>query len=148
MLVILIILNLILAVMIGKFTIKNLLVNFKESKSKLKNSGVIFFIIIILILSLTCSVSAIGIDAHANQLKGNLSNIDNFIHIDDRGIVINQKEEIQTKINLVYSKRVNVLIFTILGYLSFACLWALHKNIIKETNEAKTTASWDLSKYK
>jgi glycerol-3-phosphate acyltransferase PlsY len=148
MLGILFILNLILAVMACIFAIKNVLVNFKESKSRLKNSGVIFFIIIILVLSLIGSVSAMRMEEHTSQLKSNLSNVDNFIHIGEGGVEINQREEIQKQLDLVNSERVKVLIFTILGYLFFACLWALHKNIIKEISGTKVTGGWGQSKYK
>jgi uncharacterized SAM-binding protein YcdF (DUF218 family) len=148
MLGILIILNCILAVMTVTFAIKNVIVKFNWSKSKLKNSGVIFFIIIILILSLICSVGAIRMDDYTNQLKNDLSKVDNFVVVGAGGIEINQKEGMQEELDLVNSQRVEVLICTILGYLFFACLWALHKNIIKEINETKPTGSWDLNKYK
>jgi hypothetical protein len=121
---ILLILNLILAVMTIIFAIKILLVNFKESKSKLKNIGVIFFVTTTLILSLIGTVRAISIDDYINYL-------------------ISQGMQLDLK-----SKRIEVLIYTVLGYLFFSCLWALHKNIVKEINETITTEGWDLNKYK
>lgn len=124
MLGILLILNLILAVMTCIFAIKILLVNFKESKSTLKNIGVVFFVTTTLILSLIGTFRAISIDDHMNYL-------------------ISQGMQLDLK-----SERIEVLIYTALGYLFFACLWALHKNIIKEINETIATKGWDLNKYK
>jgi hypothetical protein len=127
MLDILLILNLILAVITCVFAIKILLVNFKESKSKLKNIGVIFLTTTTLILSLIGTVRVIAIDDYINFL-------------------IRQGMQLDLK-----SERIEVLIYTALGYLFFSCLWVLHKNIIKEINETiatKATKGWDLNKLK
>ena len=124
MLSILSILNLILALITCGFAIKILFVNFKESKSKLKNIGVLFFIVITIILSGMGGIRAISVDDHVQFLKS-------------QGMQLNVKSE-----------TIEVLIYTALGYLFFACLWALHRNIVKEVNETKTTEGWDLNKYK
>ena len=126
MLGILLILNLILTVITCIFAIKTLLVNFKESKSVLKNIGIIFFVTTTLILSLIAIVRVISIDDHMNYLIS---------------------QGIQLDLNLK-SERIEVFIYTTLGYLFFLCLWALHKNIIKEVNKTIATKGWDLNKYK
>lgn len=147
MLVVLLVLNLILAAIVGIFTIKNFIVNFKVSKSKLKNIMVIFFIISILVLSLEGALSALTINENINKLTNDLSKIDNTVLVGVGRVEINKKEEIQVQLDFENGRKTQVLRYTTLGWIFFAGLWTLHRNILKEISETKKTGSWDLSKF-
>jgi hypothetical protein len=148
MLVLLLVLNLILAAIVGIFTIKNFIVNFKVSKSKLKNIVMIFFIISTLVLSLSGALSAVTVNDNINQLTSDLTKADNAVLVQVGNIKINKKGEIQMQLDLENGKKIQVLRYTALGWIFFACLWTLHRNILKEISETKKTGSWDLSKFK
>jgi hypothetical protein len=141
MLAILILLNLALAVMAGIFGVKKVLVDFHESKSKLKNVGILFFLVITLILSLFGGINAITTEDLIDQYRSDLLRADTMIIVDGDGKEINRKEEIQRDLEKAESKKIDVSIITIMGYLTFGCLWALRKNIVKEINNAETTGS-------
>ena len=133
MLVILLVTNIILGAIVGIFTIKNFIINFKVSKSKLKNIMIIFFIISTLALSLSGALSAVTINNNINQLTSDLAKSDNTVLVGVGSVEINK----------IYAMRDTALVC-----IFFACLWALHRNILKEISETKKTGTWDLNKFK
>ena len=148
MLVILLVTNIILGAIVGIFTIKNFIINFKVSKSKLKNIMIIFFIISTLALSLSGALSAVTINNNINQLTSDLAKSDNTVLVGVGSVEINKKEVIQVQLDLENGNKIYAMRDTALVCIFFACLWALHRNILKEISETKKTGTWDLNKFK
>lgn len=147
MLVILIISNLVLLILAVLFLFRKLLINFEESKSKAKNAALIFCLVVTLFFTFLGGINAIIVNDNINQLKYDLQKPDNTVTVDSNGMEINQKVVIQKQLDSAKNKEIIILIYTVLGYISFGCLWVLHKKVVKEISNTETTGSWDLKNF-
>lgn len=147
MLVILIVSNLVLLIFAVLFLFKKVLVNFQESKSKAKNVALISCLVVTLFFTFLGGINAIIVNDNINQLKYDLQKPDNTVIVDSNGKEISQKVEIQRQLDSAKNKEIIILIYTVLGYISFGCLWALHKKAVKEISNTETTGSWDLKNF-
>jgi len=144
MLTVLIIANIILAVLTITFIVKNLLIDFKQSKSKIKNICTLILPIAILILSLSASMENFAMIEYRNTLEKDLLTVNDTLVTGEfqRG-----KEEIEEELKALDRKENYSIAFTVICYLSYGALLAIHKNISKEIKETKANGTWQLNKY-
>ncbi|WP_027632106.1 hypothetical protein [Clostridium hydrogeniformans] len=139
----LLIANLILAVLCIVFIVKNILVKYRTSKSKLKLPIVIILIITSLILSLVGLYKGFFLDEQKLTLKAQLPKA--YGRIVDG---IPEEENIKKYLEEVEKEIDKLKLPTILGYGSFLLAFATQKSIFKEEKKNKGKGLWDLNKFK
>jgi len=144
MLTVLIISNLILAIFTSIFIIKEILISFKESKRKTKNIGIFIFSIVSLFLSLVAGKESFFISQQKDVLKNDLIIAEKAAA---NNVISTRKDEIQLELKALEKDEDNLIVFTLLGYLSFGSLLLLHRSIIKEIKELKPEGTWNLNKF-
>jgi glucan phosphoethanolaminetransferase (alkaline phosphatase superfamily) len=132
LLIALIFLNLILVIFGIRFIVKFIFINYKESKSKLKNFTLILLLIIVFLVPMSTEYNAVNLEQRIKYLNSNLSTNSNMSIIGIGGTKINYAEETRRQLDEAEHKVTKVLIFTCLGYLSFFCLLRLDKSIVAE----------------
>jgi len=144
MLTALIIANIILTVLTITFVVKNLLINFIQSKSKIKNLCTVILPIAILILSLAASMESYWMIDHRNMLEKELLTVNETLVTGEpqRG-----KKEIEEELKTLKRTENYSIAYTVICCLSYGSLLVIHKNISKEINEVKSDGTWDLNKY-
>jgi hypothetical protein len=133
----LILLNLILIIFVVRFAIKNVLANFKESKSKFKNIGLILLVVSTFILSITVEYAAIRVEQRISYLENELSMNKDIVIIGNGGTKSYNGEDIKVQLDLEKGKVANLSMYTILGFLFYLWLLLLYKSITNESNKYK-----------
>lgn len=138
MLTILIILNITLAVLLTVFSVKNLLINFKTSEKWIKNVLIISLTVIALVFSL------IGL-AESFQVKESIDSLQYQLSIAKDSVIINgipEKESIHNMISFEEKRIKWLIIYPILGYLSYSIVLFINKKLIEESNKISTSRRW------
>lgn len=144
MLTTLIILNIILAVLTVIFIVKELLINFKESKSKIKTSCLFIFVIISLFFAFVAGSGGFFISQQRDMLENELLTVDKLGYA---GESPQKREDIEEELKNLKRDENALIIYTSVGYLSFGCLLLINKNILKEMKAIKSNGKWDLDKF-
>jgi glucan phosphoethanolaminetransferase (alkaline phosphatase superfamily) len=138
MLTILVILNALLAGLLGIFLVKNFLINYRTSKKLIRP----ILIISLIVIGLVCSL--VGV-TESFTLKENIDNLKNELSIAKDSVIINgvtEKEYIQSKLTYEENKIKFLPIYPIIGYITYPIILFINKKVIEESNKISTTARW------
>ena len=124
--------SLLLIILVVRFVIKNMFINFKTSRSKLKNIILILLVLSTFILSVSVEFAAIRVDEKVSYLKNQLAINKSITIIGHDGNAINYAEEIETQIALAKNKATDLSLYTSLGFLFYLWLWMLNRSISNE----------------
>jgi len=143
MLTLIIVANTALAILTSVFIVKEILINFKESKNRIKNICIFFLAAVSLFLPFVMGRGAFYMSLHRDGLENDLINADKTEII---GIGPEYKNDIQNQLDNLKKDENNLVVFTILGYISYGSMVILNKNIVKEIKIKKPEGKWDFNK--
>jgi len=143
----LILANAVLVVLTSIFIVKEILIDFKESKSKIKNISIYVLTIIVLFLSLIIGRQAFFISEYQDTLESELRN---ELRNENKKVIIENaaeiKEDTERTLEELKSKENVLILYTVLGYVLFGCTIAFNNNIRKEIKNRKSEGKWDIKK--